>query len=55
MGKRWYRRKVNVNRHLGTGFVSRKGITLAVKTVEFVRDRMLYIVLHYSTESACSS
>jgi hypothetical protein len=35
--------KVNENHELGTGFFVHKGITSAVKRVEFASDRMSYI------------
>jgi hypothetical protein len=38
-------KKVNVNRHLGTGFVVRKRITSVVKMREIVRNRTLSTVL----------
>jgi exonuclease III len=37
--------KGNENHESGTGFSVHKGIILAVKTVEFVSDRMPYIIL----------
>jgi hypothetical protein len=37
--------KGNENRELGTGVFVHKRITSAVKRVEFVNDRMLYIIL----------
>jgi exonuclease III len=37
--------KGNENHVVGTGFFMHKGIMLAVKRVEFVRDRMSYIIL----------
>jgi hypothetical protein len=37
--------KGNKNNHMGTGFFVRDGIVSAVKRVEFVSDRMSYIVL----------
>jgi hypothetical protein len=38
----------NENNELGTGFFVHKGIILAVKRVEFVNNRMPYIVLRGS-------
>jgi hypothetical protein len=35
----------NSNCHLGTGFFIHKGIISAVKTVEFISDRMFYVTL----------
>jgi hypothetical protein len=35
----------NEDNQLGTGFFVHKGIVLTVRRVEFVSDRMLYIVL----------
>jgi hypothetical protein len=36
----------NVNRHLGTGFFIHKQIMSAVKRLEFISDRMLYIYIY---------
>jgi hypothetical protein len=35
----------NIDRHLGTGFFLHKGIRSAVKRLEFISDRMSYIIL----------
>jgi len=35
----------NANHHLGTGFFVRKGIISAAERVEFVSDRMSYVIL----------
>jgi hypothetical protein len=43
--KIFFYRKGNDNHELGTGFFVHKGILSAVKTVEFVSDRMSYIIL----------
>jgi hypothetical protein len=37
--------KGNAKYHLGTGFFLYKGIKSAVKMVEFISDRMLYIII----------
>jgi hypothetical protein len=37
--------KGNENQQLGTGFFVQEGLALAVKRVEFVRDRVSYIVM----------
>jgi hypothetical protein len=36
---------MNENHEFGTGFFGHKGIVLAVKRVEFLTDRMSYIIL----------
>jgi hypothetical protein len=36
---------VNVNHQFGTGYFTHKGITSAVRRVEFISDRMSYIIL----------
>jgi exonuclease III len=40
--------KGNENCELGTGFIVHKGIISAVKRIEFVSDRMLYVLLRRS-------
>jgi exonuclease III len=35
----------NANHHIGTGSFTPRGITTAVKGVEFISERMLYITL----------
>jgi hypothetical protein len=41
----YFYRKGNENHELGTGFFVHKGIISAVKSVEFISDRMSYIIL----------